>query len=193
MALRAWHLSIQRPVWHLLCARSCAWKQEDSGEQELTKTPVLVKLTFRLMEVNRLSRASICTFNLRAPVPQMTGCQTEAGAEGQSPGWWEEQGSDQQPHSQEGVLALPAHIHPTDTGQLAGQGTIPKTGYCVCTCTHVCSHRHTPADKAGTGRRRGRAVRALNLANPLCFDSSQDPTAKRFPFSCICFRSLKSE
>lgn len=65
---------------------------------------------FKLMDVSRLLRASICTFDLKAPVPRTTGCWTETGVERQSLGWWEALGSDQQ--HPEARLALSAPIHP---------------------------------------------------------------------------------
>lgn len=76
-----------------------------------------------------------------------------------------------------------------DMWQRAGQGTISKPGPCVCVHTRA----RTPRARARAARRQGRARQALSPAAPLCFDSSQDPTAKRFPFCCICFRSLESE
>lgn len=65
---------------------------------------------FRLRDVSRLLRASICTFDSKTPVPQTTGCWTEAGAERQSLGSREALGSDQQPPGAR--MALPDPIHP---------------------------------------------------------------------------------
>lgn len=65
---------------------------------------------FRLMDVSGLSRASICPFDSKAPVPRTTGSWTEARAKRQSLGWWEALGSDRQPPKAR--LALPAPVQP---------------------------------------------------------------------------------
>lgn len=102
------------------------------------------------MDVNRLSRGSICTFDSKAPVPQTTGHWTEAGAERQSLGLWEGLGSDQQPRPQEAVPALPAPVHPRQMA--AGwPGHHPQTAPCVCTRvrTHTDVHQQTKLELAG--------------------------------------------
>lgn len=60
MVLRAWHLSVPRPVC-TYCVPGAMPGNKDRSE------PVLMMLAFRLTDVNRLSRASICTFDSRAP------------------------------------------------------------------------------------------------------------------------------
>lgn len=97
----------------------------------------------------------------------------------------------QQPLPQGAELAPLAPIINPDMWHWVGQSTISQSGLCMY--THLCAqtHRHQETelelagDKAELGRRWP--------SGPLCLDSSQDPTAERFPFYCICFRSLESK